>query len=82
MSGGHSLQSFAGEIGCSRDTLYAWEKRHPEFANAVDLGEIKCLYYWERLGIQALTSLKRFNARVWILTVRNLPAWRSMSKPP
>lgn len=50
MREGLSYESFAGKIGVSRETLYAWEKAHDEFRDAKTVGEAASLRWWEALG--------------------------------
>lgn len=35
MSKGYSISALAGEIGVNRDSLYEWEKVHPDFSDAL-----------------------------------------------
>jgi len=48
LSQGHSLTGFAGHIGVTRETVWAWTKEHPEFANAVKAGQAKAVVWWEK----------------------------------
>lgn len=48
MGGGHSATAFAGEIGVSRDTLYEWRGKYPDFLEAMKVGQAKRVLFWER----------------------------------
>lgn len=48
MADGYSLTAFAGQIGVSRQTIYNWAERHPEFLDAVKRGEAASQLWWER----------------------------------
>lgn len=51
MSEGMSFKSFAGEVDVCFDTLYEWEKQHPEFSDSKKRATAKCLVTWERIGL-------------------------------
>jgi len=38
MGKGYSVTAFAGELGQSKETLYAWVATHPEFSDAITRG--------------------------------------------
>lgn len=48
MGRGHSATAFAGEIGVSRDTLYDWRGKYPDFMEAMKVGQAKRVLFWER----------------------------------
>ena len=71
MADGLSFDSFGGEIGVSRQTLYRWIERYPEFADAKSQGDMKCLLWWEKIGRSGLVGkLKPFNAVVWVFSMK------------
>jgi hypothetical protein len=89
MKGGLSYESFAGEVGVTRATLYEWEGRHKAFSDAKKLGETSSLLWWEQIGKMAMLgqdlvdkksgqrlSLKNFNATLWIFNMKNRHGWR------
>ena len=56
----------AADIGVARDTLYEWEKVHPEFADTLALARSHAQAWWEGLAEDAIDRLPReFNARLW-----------------
>lgn len=60
------------------DTLYEWERVHPEYSEAkkqfLSCGRIK----WERIGRDAATGTlpETFNATAWVFTMKNRFGWR------
>lgn len=45
---GHSVTGFAGLIGVTRSTIYKWVEDHPDFAEAMKIGQAKAVYFWEK----------------------------------
>lgn len=88
MADGLSYESFAATIDVSRDTLYEWEKRHPQFSDAKKLGEDRSLLWWEQIGKAAMLgndvklktgqilSMRNFNPTIWIFSMKNRHGWR------
>lgn len=77
MSTGLSYECFAGDLSVSKDTLYEWEKVHPEFSDAKRIGIEKCRKFWEKLGIAgAAGKIKNFSAAAYIFNMKNRFAWR------
>lgn len=48
MAQGFSLTAFAGSIGVSRETIYAWTETHKEFSDALTKARAGRTLYWER----------------------------------
>lgn len=83
MSKGLSFESFAGLVSVSRESLYEWQKVHPEFSDTVKEAKEKCRLFWEQQGIEGLystteydekgkpSSSKSINASVWIFNMKN-----------
>jgi hypothetical protein len=53
MKKGYSLASFGAEIGRSRETLYTWMEKHPEFREAHKIGKQSALRFFETMLINA-----------------------------
>lgn len=51
MAAGCSYATFAAKIMVRYSTLKRWEKLHPEWAEAVELGQLVCMYTWEKIII-------------------------------
>lgn len=90
MSRGLSFESFGGAIGVSRRVLYDWEKQHPEFLHAKEVGHAKSLLKWELAGIRGcfVNKVKDQDARsgyrvektpiipaIWKINMKNRFAW-------
>ena len=48
MAGGYTVTAFAGSIGVSRESVYAWTKVHPAFADALKTARAQQIFYWEK----------------------------------
>lgn len=86
MGQGYSFESFGAIVDAHRDTLYEWEKQHPEFSDAKKKSKERCLFWWEKLGRHGAMGLKsmkirrdgkeeeidisRFNAAMWIYNMK------------
>src|SRR5689334_5938392 len=44
---GKSVTAFAGRIGVSRATVFNWADEHPEFLDALKVGQAKATEFWE-----------------------------------
>jgi len=91
MESGLSYESFGGVVAVSKQTLYDWEKAHPEFLDAKNVGESKCRLYWEKVGRDGLynetiktddgmTVNRSINATIWIFNLKNRFGWRDKTK--
>lgn len=91
MEEGLSFESFAAVAEVNRDTLYQWEKAHPEFSDAAKRARDAALLFWEKLGIDHIinqtdyesdgsgvksSSTKSLNSPVWIFNMKNRFKWR------
>ena len=72
---GYSYSSFAGKIGVTRENLYRWEKRHPEWLNAKSIGLAAGLLIWEKMGVRFTEGEEKGNHRIWVLTMKNRFGW-------
>lgn len=57
MKQGYSLASFAGDIGKSRDTVYNWMKKYPEFKEAHQVGKQLALKFFETMLINCTMGI-------------------------
>ena len=77
MEEGLSYESFAAILSVCRDTLYHWEKIHPEFGEARKIGKEKLLLFFEKTGRAGmLGKIPNFNASTFIFTAKNKIHWR------
>lgn len=76
MAQGLSYECFAALVETHRDTLYEWEKVHPNFSDAKRLGKERMLLLFEKMGVQAMAGkIKGFNASTYIFTMKNKCGW-------
>lgn len=81
MAQGLSKEAFAGEISVTKQTIYTWMEKYPEFLDAIKQGEVKCAIFWEKMGAAgALGKLPGFNAASWIFNMKNRFAWTDRSE--
>lgn len=76
MAQGYSYEAFAGLIDVCKQTLYNWEKEHPEFLDAKRRARSKCQAKLEQLGHDLVTGKSKGNASVWIFMMKNMTGWR------
>jgi len=83
MGQGLSYQSFAAIVDVDADTLYNWEKLHPEFSDTKKRAFSKCLLRWEQIGLTGTlgintkdNKLGAFNSTAWIFNMKNRFNWR------
>lgn len=64
------------------DTLYEWERVHPQYSDAKKLFLEICRRYWEGLGKDAAASKApgAFNATAWIFSMKNRFNWRDKTE--
>ena len=71
LSQGFTLASWAGDVGVSRETVYNWSEKYPEFLDAIKVGRSKGMLVWERrLADQALKG--EGNTAAIIFAMKNL----------
>ncbi len=71
MGQGLSFVSFAGKINVAASTINDWISRYPEFGDAKAKGEVKCLEFWEKVGIKGMVGqIKGFMPAVWIFSMK------------
>ncbi len=80
MSKGFSKEAVAGHLFVCRDTIYEWEKKHPEFFDTIKLGVELSRLFWEGKGVDTLLytqkSGKRIEATTWIFNMKNRFGWK------
>jgi hypothetical protein len=73
MASGLSIESFAGVINCSIDSLYEWVKVHSNFSEAKKRGTAQSLLYYEKLGramADPRIDTSKSNSTVWIYQMK------------
>ncbi len=73
LSLGHTIAAFAAEIGVPRATLLGWTRMHPDFADALKVGQAKAVAFWERMLADIARSGKG-NATAAIFALKNCVA--------
>lgn len=78
MAKGYSKEACAGYIGIAKQTLYNWIKDNPAFLDAVSIGESKCQFFWETMGVDYTVfskNGKQLNGQVYGLNMKNRFNW-------
>lgn len=83
MKKGLSFEAFGAECDVSKDTLYQWVSKHPEFADAKKRGTSHSQKFWETIALAGMLGKygKNFNAAVWIFNMRNRFNWTDKEHP-
>lgn len=79
MSKGYSKEATAGYLRISKNTLYEWAKAHPDFADAITIGESLSQRHWEETLVKHKTHTKngtQINSQVFNLNMKNRFGWR------
>ena len=90
MGKGFSYEAFAGIINTCIQTLYNWEKEHPEFLEAKKQAFQKSRLFWEQLAVDNIinktdseswegggsSKSRSLNSTVWIFNMKNRFGWR------
>lgn len=82
MSKGYSKEALAGHLGISKDTLYEYIKKYPDFADAIKRGEVASQLFWEGLGIQGiiLGRSENFAQGAWAFNMKARFKWTETQK--
>ncbi len=77
MAQGYSVTAFAGHIRVARSTIYEWAKAHPEFSDALNVGQAASGLWWENL-LRKNAQEGEGNATPVIFALKNRAAddWR------
>lgn len=75
MSKGLSATAAAGEMNITRKLLYDWSERHPEFAEAMELGRIKRQAFLEK-QLMSPSAPGMVPAMIFALKNANPKEWR------
>lgn len=74
---GLSFETFGAVAKVSKQTLYEWVKKYPEFADAKNLFDVISQTWWEKEGMKGMRNeTPFFKAAVWIYNMRNRFGWK------
>ena len=79
MAKGYSFEAVAGHLKISKKTLYNWREKHPEFAEACELGLELSRIWWEQKGIDHVCNKPtgfNLNTQSWIFNIKNRFGWK------
>lgn len=76
MKQGLSYTTFAAVADVHPDTLYEWEKKHPEFSEAKKKAFIHCQLEWEKAGSIDSLEKKDMSWTGWYMNMKNRFGWR------
>jgi hypothetical protein len=77
MAEGYSATAFAGSILVSRSTVYKWADEHPEFSDALKVGQARSAVWWEDcLRDNAMTGQGNATSAIFGLKNRVAHDWR------
>lgn len=62
---GKSRAEIASALDCSRTTLAAWERQHPDFLNALKRANDESLAWWEGKARGGIAQGSKFNSALW-----------------
>src|SRR5690348_5150752 len=72
LNGGESLTAVAAELNVTRETIYEWRDKYPDFDAACKQGLAKAQRDWESIGRKGATGeIEKFSNAAWIFTMKN-----------
>jgi len=74
MSKGYSKTRVAAKLGVHKATFYDWMEAHPEFLDAVRVGETLSEAWWEHEGQNALW-IHKYNTNMFKWMTSNIHGW-------
>jgi hypothetical protein len=74
MAKGCSKQELILEVGIYPAQMYEWERKYPEFKNAVIIGEQFCRAWWEKKGRVNIDN-REFNNNLYLAHMQNRFGW-------
>ena len=77
LADGYSVAAFAGSIPVAKSTVYKWMDEHPEFSDAVKVGQARAVLWWEDAN-RHLATKGEGNATANVFGLKNRAAdeWR------
>jgi DNA-binding XRE family transcriptional regulator len=71
MKDGNAYRTFAAIVDVNPDTLYEWEKVHPEWREAKKIGSVKSQLWWDNIAKDQARGLTKGNFMTWWYNVKN-----------
>ena len=78
MAEGYSKEAVAGHLNISKNTLYEWAEKYPDFKDAISIGETKSRLFWEGSLVKHhihTKNGKQLNGQVFNLNMKNRFGW-------
>lgn len=76
MKEGLSFDAFGAKVNASRETLYTWTEKHPEFLDTKKRGESIARGMYEKIGTGLALGQVSGNVTAWIFIMKNRFGWR------
>lgn len=84
MGQGYTISAFAAEIGVTKMTIRNWAHAHPEFVEAVHVGQVACQKWWEDqlhdVAVKGTHTSGRVTAIVFALKNRGKEDWADIQR--
>lgn len=78
MAAGGSIEEFAGKMRISKQSIYNWKEKFPEFLDAINVGTEASHAFWAQVGRDLATGRgdsKDGNPTAWIFNMKNRFKW-------
>lgn len=72
---GESVAEVCMALDISKDTFYAWVKKHKRFSDAYNKGLQKSEAWWSRLGRAGAQGSVKIQPATWIFNMKNRFGW-------
>lgn len=76
MKEGAAIEELPLSLNVVLSTLYVWRKKHPEFEEAIKIGEEYSKAWWLKKGRQNIDN-KDFNHGLWFMNMKNRHRWHN-----
>lgn len=75
LANGYSKEGACGGIGITKETMYQWIKKHPEFSDAIERGVLKSIRHYEArmIALGSGKKMKGFDPKYCDLRAIQLP---------
>lgn len=73
---GESVEEVCRELKISRRAFYDWVEKHPDFAEAYELGKEASQAWWLKLGRAGAAGKVPVQPSIWIFNMKNRLGWK------